>query len=339
MFKQSKIQNPNYDSIIEPAQGRTPARLTIQLKVVLVPMDPSVPYAPRSTTHPGRFNFTFNHHLAEHMGAVRRGTVRDTAGTPFRARSWVRQEFDEYRIRFKQAVERTWNDQIILLPPDEPPGKDAAYGLADAEYRALIGNPAVPAHAVGSLELLMLPMQGDTHAGIQVVRLDRKEEPLGRRLKPLAASGEGEFGSYAWLMTNEDIFRVDNRDYRWNSSTFSQIPAAHEIGHWLGPPQPKVTGDRFLPHIDMEFCSTTPGYSIDGDCEYGHVASKRKGIMGVGSVVTEYEASPWLTRVRRHTGALFGWRLMHRIHFRNTPPPISARQKALLAPTPAAKAA
>jgi hypothetical protein len=334
MFKQQKIENPNYNSTLDPAQGRTPARLTLLLKTVLVPMDPSKPYAP---FHPGpqaRLNFTFSPHLAEHLGAVRRGLVRDSAGIAFRARSWTRKEFDEYRIRFKQAVERIWNDQIILLPPEKKED-----GLSDEDYMALVSNPSLPPHVVGSLELLMLPIQTDTHAAIQVVRLDRKEEPLGRRLKPLAAPGEGDFGSYAWMMTNEDIFRIDNSDYRFQGSSFTQVPAAHEIGHWLGPPVPRTSPDRYVPHIDREVCSTTPGYALDGDCEYGHGPSTRKAIMGVGSMVTEYDAKPWLVRIRRHTGALEGWRLMHRVLFRQHPPPPTARQKALAAAASARKAA
>jgi hypothetical protein len=331
MFKQPKIEDINYNSVLEPAEGREPARLTVTLKVVLVPMDPSVPYAPFKSESPPRFNFTFKPHLAEHLGAVRRGIVRDAAGTPFRARSWTRKEFDEYRIRFKQSVERTWNDQIILLPPDDPKG-----GLTDAHYMALVSNPQLPPHVVGSLEVLMLPIQTDTHAAIQVVRLDRKEEPLGRRLRPLAAPGEGDFTSYAWMMTNEDIFRIDHSDYRFQGSSFTQVPAAHEIGHWLGRPVARVAPERYLPHIDQEFCSTTPGYALDGDCEYGHVASRRKAVMGVGSVVTAYDAKPWLVRIRRHTGALFGWRMMHRVLFRQKLPGPTERQKQLMAARKAA---
>jgi hypothetical protein len=331
MFTRPKIEDINYNSVLEPAKGREPARLTVTLKVVLVPMDPTVAYNPIKSQTPPRLNFVFTPHLAEHMGAVKRGTVRDSSGTPFRARSWTRREFDEYRIRFKQAVERTWNDQIILLPPEEKQD-----GLTDEQYMALVSNPQLPPHVVGSLEVLMLPIQTDTHAAIQVVRLDRKEEPLGRRLKPLAAPGEGEFGSYAWMMTNEDIFRIDNSDYRFQGSSFSQVPAAHEIGHWLGQRAARTTPDRYLPHIDQEFCSTTPGYALDGDCEYGHVASKRKGIMGVGSVVTAYELKPWLVRIRRHTGALYGWRMMHRVLFRQKLPGPTERQKQLMAPRKAA---
>jgi hypothetical protein len=60
------------------------------------------------------------------------------------------------------------------------------------------------------------------------------------------------------------------------------------------------------------------------------------GLLGVGQLVTEYEARPWLNRARRHTKALFGWGFIHRIHFNNGAVPVSARQQRLMG-APAAK--
>jgi hypothetical protein len=63
--------------------------------------------------------------------------------------------------------------------------------------------------------------------------------------------------------------------------------------------------------------------------------------MGGGSLATEYDAAPWLNRVRRHTGALFGWQFVHRSRFVGLAP-VSARQQRLTAqatPAPSASPA
>lgn len=52
--------------------------------------------------------------------------------------------------------------------------------------------------------------------------------------------------------------------------------------------------------------------------------------MGGGTVVTDHDATPWLSRLRRQTSMKLGWMYVHRINFRRGPDDVSARQKMLL---------
>ena len=118
-------------------------------------MDPSKPYsttrseAPailgdllpelREAFWPSKANLAFNTHLADTPQQIRTGFVSDGAPEPARlaAQSWMRRDFAQYKIDFKRIVETSWNNQIILLPPEDP--KD---GLNDADYMALVAHPA-----------------------------------------------------------------------------------------------------------------------------------------------------------------------------------------------------
>ena len=101
----------------------------------------------------------------------------------------------------------------------------------------------------------------------------------------------GRFRSWQSRMTNEDIFFSHTHNRKWPGATFHQVTAAHEIGHWLGDADGNV-----LDHIDFEYCSKQPNHNANNDCEYGRVMGKRVGILGAGSLATEYEAGPWLSR-------------------------------------------
>ncbi len=54
-------------------------------------------------------------------------------------------------------------------------------------------------------------------------------------------------------------------------------------------------------------------------------------MMGGGSVVTDHDATAWISRLRRHTPMKLGWMYVHRLHFRWSPDDVSPRQKRLLA--------
>ena len=64
------IQQANYDTVIEPAAPGRAARLTIRLKVVLIPLDPTVPWVAGSAGMPP-------FHIATGASPVRRGLVND----------------------------------------------------------------------------------------------------------------------------------------------------------------------------------------------------------------------------------------------------------------------
>ena len=258
------INEPNFMSILSAAgPGPVSAKLEIVLAVLLAPMDPSKPYsttrsdAPailgdlfspelREAFWPSKANLSFNTHLADTPQQIRTGFVSDGAPEPVKlaAQSWMRRDFAQYKIDFKRIVETSWNNQIILLPPEDP--KD---GLSDADYMALVANPRMPAHVECSLTIRFVDTLGSANAAIQVVHLKRADDPtINRRAMPMP--GEEEFRSRAWLITNEDIHRKKTSDYRWPNLPMSQVAAAHEIGHWLGRPTPLGNLDRYFGHID-----------------------------------------------------------------------------------------
>ena len=336
------ISEPNFTSILSAAgPGPVSAKLEIVLAVLLAPMDPSKPYsatgsdAPavlgdlfsrelREAFWPSKANLNFNTHLADTPQQIRTGFVSDGAPEPVKlaAQSWMRRDFAQYKIDFKRIVETSWNNQIILLPPEDP--KD---GLSDADYMALVANPRMPAHVECSLSIRFVDNLGSANAAIQVVHLKRADDPtINRRVMPLP--GEEEFRSRAWLITNEDIHRKKTSDYRWPNLPMSQVAAAHEIGHWLGRPTPLGNLHRYFGHIDGDkYAKTDPNYD---QLQYGGTAGHYASLMGGGSLATEYDAAPWLNRVRRHTGALFGWQFVHRSRFVGLVP-VSARQQRLTA--------
>ena len=240
-----------------------------------------------------------------------------------RRKSWMRRDFAQYKIDFKRIVETSWNNQIILLPPEDP--KD---GLSDADYMALVANPRMPA-ARRMLALDTLRRQSG-----QCERSHSGRPPEARRRSDGQPQGScrcrarKSFAPVRWLITNEDIHRKKTSDYRWPNLPMSQVAAAHEIGHWLGRPTPLGNLDRYVGHIDGDkYAKTDPNYD---QLQYGGTAGHYASLMGGGSLATEYDAAPWLNRVRRHTGALFGWQFVHRSRFVGLVP-VSARQQRLTA--------
>lgn len=306
MVHRRTIQQGNFDSVLHPATPGQPAQLNIRLRVRLLARDPSV-------AGPTAHSMVLAEHLAPDMGAVRKGRVADGDRTLFRCRSWLTGEFNAFSIKFKKAVELAWNNQLILLPPDgSQPGEE----ISDAAYRDFIGAAQVAAHVRCGLEIALVPTGSAStpHAIIEVLRL---ENPSG-----------GQFRSYQLRMTNEDADFSSSVDPKWGR-TYHQITAAHEVGHWLGEDAAITDPARYFDHVEAEACAAEPGHAANNDCEYGRTPGKRMAMMGAGSLVTPYDAKPWLLRIRRHTGVLFGWDVVHRIHFNRGIIPVSPRQKQL----------
>src|SRR5205814_1915000 len=149
----------NFDSVLHPARNGSPAQLTIRLKVALLPRDPSLPDDPASPHH--------NIHLATNMAEVHRGTVQDGEKFPFHCRSWLESEFNAFSIKFKRMVELSWNNQLILLPPDGSKPGDST--MSDADYLDFVGRADVPAHVQCLFEIELIPLgRTHTHAVIEV---------------------------------------------------------------------------------------------------------------------------------------------------------------------------
>jgi hypothetical protein len=238
--------------------------------------------------------------VARGPAGVRRGTVRDMDGMPFSCCTWLEADFNAFAIKFKKMVELSWNNQLILLPP----ARTGFIGeMSDAAYREFIGKPDIPAHVECRMDIqlsnVFAPHGRAPHVVMDVVRL---QNPAG-----------GKFRSYQFLITNEDV------EFRSTTRSLLQVAAAHEIGHWLGSPVPVTDIRRYVPHPDEDYGRTILG--------------KAMALMNAGQLLTEFEARPWLERVRLHTNALVGWDIVHRTHFRGMAA-VSDRQKRLLGAVP-----
>lgn len=302
MAFRTAIAQTNYDSVFEPAAGGRPANLTIRLKVALNPLDPAAQWVARPQN--GQQPPT---HIAANLAGVRHGPVVDYNGFPFLCRSWIVNEWNAFKIRFKQMVEVGWNNQILLLPTDD----DQTHRLTDEEFRQLVFNPRYPAYVACALDIELVAIQGVAHALIEVAHLDQSS-PQNRKFR-------------VWMnrITDESNEFTTFHFQQWPDTTFRQITSAHEVGHWLR----NLVATHF-DHIDVDYAATQPP-AVAADAQYGHTATLRSALMGGGSVATDHEAMPWLARMVRHAHLSLGWTYINRANFDTAMPEISARQRAL----------
>jgi hypothetical protein len=293
------IMQQNFDSVLEPAARGRPAKLTIRLKVALLPLDPSAVVDPQGTTIPTPT------HLADTALQIRQGQVLDYNRRPFRCRSWLRSDWNKYQIRFKRAVEHAWNNQMILLPtPSGDPNDD----LSDADYRQLISGPGKRAYVEGAIDIQLMPAGSRGHATMEVVYLENN--PGGRHFR-------------VWMdrISNESVQFTRHHHPDWPGWSTGQITVAHEVGHWL-----KGLSKSHFEHIDAQHARTLPA-AQRGTVQYGRTLGRKAALMGSGSLITGHEAGPWLTRIRRHTSMKFGWTMMHSHYFRKVANELTDREK------------
>ena len=310
MAIRASIREPNYDSFFEPAGPGQPARLRIRLRVGLVPLDPSTPWARAGHasklpgTPVGRLPPA---HLAANEADMRRGNVLDASDQPVRCRSWLVNEWQAFAARFKHVVETAWNNQMVFLPIEH------GDSLSDADFRQLIGNPNVPAHVVGALEVDLQPAGADSHAIIEVAHLVDPGDSFRQRMTRISDES---------VVSKVHHFHLGRP--RGIGGEASQVAAAHEVGHWLRNPTETVFN-----HIDRSYASTLPEEQQD-EAQYGRTLERFQSIMGAGSVVTSQDAAPWLGRLRRQTPMRLGWDHVHKVHFQWTADHVSPRQRRLL---------
>jgi hypothetical protein len=302
MAFRTAIAQTNYDSVFEPAGGGRPAKLTIRLKVALNPLDPAAAWVapPQNGQQPPT-------HIAANLAGIRRGVVVDYNGSPFLCRSWIVNEWNAFKIRFKQMVEVGWNNQILLLPTDD----DQDHRLTDDEFRQLVFNPRYPAYVACAIDIQLVPIQGVAHALIEVAHLDQ------------SSPQNGKFRVWMNRITDESNEFMTFHWQQWPDTTFRQITSAHEVGHWLH----NLVSTQF-DHIDAAYAATQPP-AARAHAQYGHTETLRSAMMGDGSVATDHEAMPWLTRMVRHAHLSLGWTFINRANFDTAMPEISARQRAL----------
>jgi len=298
MTLRQTIVQPNFDSVLDPAQPGRPARLTIRLKVTLAPLDPSVPWTPAEKQMPPV-------HLANSGPEMKRGQVKDYNNKLVNCRSWLVPEWNAFKIRFKQTVEHAWNSQMILLPTESGDDTDR---LSDQDYLQFVGDPAVQAHAEGVIDVALMPTNVMGHALIEVAHLEQPGT---------------SFRVWMRRITDESVHFRTHGAKDWPGWSTGQITAAHEVGHWLR----SLTAKHFE-HIDAKAARNLPA-AQRATQQYGRTLGRKSALMGSGSLITEHEAGPWLTRMRRHTSMKFGWTMMHSIHFRKVINQVSDRQMQL----------
>ena len=125
-------------------------------------------------------------------------------------------------------------------------------------------------------------------------------------------------------ITDESVQFHRHYDSDWPDWSTLQITAAHEAGHWL-----KSLSATHFEHIDAAYAKTLPTAAQRATKQYGRSTGREAALMGKGSVITEHEARPWLTRIRRHTPMTLGWSMIHRIEFDKIKYRIGERQKQL----------
>jgi len=275
------VNERNFDSVFQPANGSRSAKLTIKLKVDLFALDPSLADSPAAGQHPV--------HLVNNLAHAKRGLVKDSDGDPIMCRSWLTHEWNEFKTKFKNMVEMSWNNQMILLPGGPRPGA----GSHVKDYQQMLASPRAPAHVECALELDLT--SNGAHAEIDVAhKVDKRRE----------------FRSEMHRIVDTDVEFETTTMKGFRDRKIFQVTAAHEVGHWL-----RDLGKPHFNHVDWEYAKTLPP-DQRGSSAYGHVLGKRVAMMGDGNLCTEHEAKPWLGRIGRHVSTLSGWSFMHRIHFR-----------------------
>lgn len=303
MTIQRSATGANFDSVFEPAQPGRAAKLNIQLKVTLLPFDPKAFKLPPLL--PEDFARSRMTHLAWTDAEVRHGLAYVPMSRPVPCKSWLVPAWEAFKVRFKKMVELSWNNQMLLLPVD-----GGGNQLSDADYRQLIGNPKLQAHVQLGLAIEIMPGEREGNAVLSVANLEDASPYLPENMT---------------MISNRSVEFLKTTDVDFPEWSTQQIPAAHEIGHWL-----RSANGKDLDHIDLKY-ALKHGTGFFDIKAYGRNLSRKAALMGGGNLFTAYEAGPWLERIKQHIPAQQGWTPIHRIDFGKIMSDLSDRQKRLLA--------
>jgi hypothetical protein len=202
-------------------------------------------------------------HLRRHDPPGDEGTITDVAGNTVKIVKWESHaQWQLWRQSLKHVVEQTWNNKLWLVPRARnfwlTYTGDSPFSRCDP-YDAFVPNVKCGLR-------LMLVGEENAHLRIRCVRL-----------------APGEFHTSA-MNRRAGIGYLDHQDVNLETKNAAeghqQIPAAHELGHFLG-----------LSHVACDDNSMV--------C-YGTTPHQRGDIMGQGSRVEAWHAWPWLQRIRQH---------------------------------------
>jgi hypothetical protein len=198
------------------------------------------------------------------------GKVKDTNGNEFAVRDWTPEmDFPGWCRRVTDAVNKTWDNKLILSLPEKYDGMDWAGsgGVWRPQIRCrfvfLVGDPSY------------------YHCRVQVVVSEPHPEGL-------------DFRSHSRLWEHVIAYEMESSSMFSPAGMITQVTAAHEVGHLMG-----------LPHIGKLTAVKNCTMWTDGNelaC-YGKDdpnPSLTHNIMGLGMNVTEFNGRPWKQELCKH---------------------------------------
>ncbi|WAC10767.1 hypothetical protein [Dyadobacter pollutisoli] len=230
-----------WDSCLLPIDDTT-FGLILQFKVHLVRVEPTTRFF-RPDTH-----------------ATGNGILHDTYGT-FHLDAWDNRDWEEYKRRFVEVVQRHWSDRFIL-----DPNKDW--------YTPRSGSTRNSATIQCGLSIQLVETAAQAHQTYRIIH-----------------PREDGFRSYVEEANRSGLFTHQDLESHWNnrrtrvgtaihSVDFLQTTINHEFGHTLG-----------LDHVN--------GVG-NSDSHYGVTLEQRENQMGMGGLLTGRHAQPWIRQMRFH---------------------------------------
>ena len=219
--------------------------------------------------------------------AIDARTAQDLDGKIFRAKAWSDGEVRQYLADFKKTVQDCWSNQFFIMFPD--PGNPLE-AMSAVDFQRFVHPLQKEKKPYLTCNLLIRFTDKNGHARVNILNL---------------VPGQGRFhgritrapGSPDTVTLGNDAVTVFTQQFGPRDE-YSQIPAAHEVGHLLG-----------LDHVNAKH----PQCKIDKNAEicYGGTPYERNDIMGVGWAVTGDHAKTWLKAIALHTGHEKGWTASH----------------------------
>ncbi len=178
---------------------------------------------------------------------------------------WSPQEWERWKRRFKEVVEFGWNNKLWLVPIEPPSIVWRGARYPNIRCQLTIGFVSRPDHA--HMNCTVVRLRDDMTFSRSEMRMDT----FGGRLQSIFDSEDG-------YLDHLDL------DARKDPMARGQIPAVHEMGHYLG-----------LDHVNAKAARRDPD-KYDG---YGR-GYQKSDVMGRGMRFDAWHAYPWIRRIKHH---------------------------------------